>query len=118
MQSPIIAYIEQAKVSFVAKYGFPAERIHVSPHMEQVLARWADKNLAYPASLAERLQGAEVAGLPIFKMTKNSPHLEFYLVAERDGQLYITNLSIERDTSQDDDTRPAIQLGGDDHGES
>lgn len=98
MHAPIIDLINEAKCKFVAKYGFPAERIHVSLLMEGALQRWALTNLQFPASLDERMQGATVQGLDVVRMTKNTPHVEFYLVAQRDGQLYTQHAVVEPET--------------------
>lgn len=98
MSAPIIQLINEAKAKFFMRYGFSAERIHVSLLMEGALHRWALTNLQMPADLSDRMKGAEVAGLEVVKMTKNSPHVEFYLSATRNNHLYSLQALIEPET--------------------
>lgn len=95
---PVIALIDEAKAGFLAEYGFPPERIHVSIPMEKVMhrlfAKWL-KEGRLPAKVYVEKQGAEVHGMEVRRMTKTSPHVEFYLSAVRDGQVYSSHARIE-----------------------
>lgn len=97
--APIITFIRKAMMEFAGEYGIQAEKIHVSLMMEGALTRWALANLHFPQSLEERVsQGASIFGLEVVKMTKNSAVVEFYLSAERAGQLYTSHAVIEPET--------------------
>lgn len=93
--APILHYIRQAIAAHYAKYSFHAERLHASPMMEGALVRWAEANLHYPQDINHRLQGAEIFGLQIVRMTKKSALVEFYLSTERDGQVFASHAMLE-----------------------
>lgn len=97
-EAPIIAYIRKAIVEHRKKYGTPPEKLYASPMMEGALMRWAAANLHYPADIEQRLQGAEIFGMPIFRMTRKSALVEFYLTSERDKQLYTSHAILEPET--------------------
>lgn len=92
MTPPLVEIINDAKAKFLATYGFPAERIHVSHPMEKALVRWAKAVGAWPK---DGMQEAEIAGLQILQSTKPSPHVEFSLSAKRNGQLYTSHARLE-----------------------
>lgn len=96
--APIIGFIRKAMAAHHEKYGMAAEKLYASPMMEGALVRWADANMHYPADLKQRLQGAEVFGMPIFRMTRKSALVEFYLTSERDKQLYTSHAVLEPET--------------------
>ena len=86
-EAPLIGFIRQAMQAHYKQYGFQAEKLHASTMMEGALVRWAESNKMYPADIQQRLQGAEIFGMQVVRMTKNSALVEFYLSTERDGQL-------------------------------
>lgn len=84
---PIIKLIREAQVAFVQTYGFPAEKIHVSPRMEQVLHRWAAKNL--PPRDPRNFDPAELLGMEVLQSTiQTTTKVEFYLSATRGSQVF------------------------------
>lgn len=97
-EAPLIGYVRQAVAEYRNKYGFHPEKLHASTMMEGALVRWADANMHYPADLQQRLQGAELMGMQVVRMTRNSALVEFYLSAERDGQLYTSHAVLEPET--------------------
>lgn len=97
-EAPLIGFIRQAKNDYYKQYGFWPEKLHASTMMEGALVRWAEANMHYPASLQLRLQGAEIMGLQVVRMTKRSALVEFYLSTERDGQLYTSHAILEPET--------------------
>lgn len=86
--TPIIEAIEDAKRKFLAQYNFPAECIHVSPSIEKALSRLLDGKQG-------KLREAEVSGLGVFRATKATPHAEFWLTAERDGQVFAQHARLQ-----------------------
>ena len=84
---PLLRLIDDAKQAFHATYGFPAEKMHVSPRFEQVLHRWAAKHL--PPRDPNNFDGAEIAGLEILQSTKkHTTMMEFWLTTTRGGQVF------------------------------
>lgn len=117
MQTPPIAQIvNNAKAKFLGLTGFPAERIHVSPRLESALQRWAVSAGMVPASLEDRLQGAEIAGMEVLRMTKRSAKVEFYLSAERSGKVLSLNVQVlPEEVGLHVPDAPTIQLGDSGH---
>lgn len=97
-EAPLIGFIRQAKQAYYQQYGFWPEKLHASTMMEGALVRWAEANMYYPADLKQRLQGAEIMGMQVVRMTKKSALVEFYLSTERDGQLYTSHVILEPET--------------------
>lgn len=97
-EAPIIAFIRKAIVAHRTKYGMAPEKLFASPMMEGALVRWAEANKHYPADIEQRLQGAEIFGMPIFRMTRKSALVEFYLTTERDEKLYTSHAVLEPET--------------------
>lgn len=97
-EAPLIRLIRQAAQAHYKQYGFHAEKLHASTMMEGALVRWAESNKMYPADIQQRLQGAEIFGMQVVRMTKNSALVEFYLSSERDGQLYTSHAILEPET--------------------
>lgn len=97
-EAPIIAFIRKAMVEHRKKYGMHAEKLYASPMMEGALVRWADANMHYPADIKQRLQGAEIFGMPIFRMTRKSALVEFYLTSERGDNRYVSHAILEPET--------------------
>lgn len=91
MKTPMIKAIEDAKGKFLAKYGFPADMIHVSPAMERALHRWAKKTL----DLSRGARDAEIAGLGVVRSTKPSPHVEFWLSNTRGSRVFTVHAMLE-----------------------
>lgn len=96
--SPLIGFVRQAMKAHYQQYGFHAEKLHASTMMEGALVRWAEANMHYPSDIQQRLQGAEIFGMQVVRMTKRSALVEFYLSTERDGQLYTSHAVIEPET--------------------
>lgn len=97
-EAPIIAYIRKAIVEHRKKYGMSPEKLYASPMMEGALVRWADANRHYPADIEQRLQGAEIFGMRVFRMTRKSALVEFYLTTERDKERYTSHAILEPET--------------------
>lgn len=95
MTAPIVDIVAQAQREYLANFGFPAEKLHASLMFEGALQRWATANAAYPADPIERLQGATFNGLEVVRMTRRSALVEFWLTAERDGQIYAQQVRVE-----------------------
>lgn len=106
--APVIRIIEDAKAKFMANYGFPAETLHVSPAMEKALSRWVKENTDSKV--------LAIAGLDVRRMTKATPHVEFYLAAVRDGHVYSQRAVLEpEDVGAVKSSSPEIiKLGGED----
>lgn len=96
--SPLIRFVRLAMKAHYHQYGFHAEKLHASTMMEGALVRWAEANMHYPSDIRQRLQGAEIFGMQVVRMTKRSALVEFYLSTERDGQLYTSHAVIEPET--------------------
>ena len=91
---PIIKITEDAKGEFLKKYGFPAERLHVSPMVEGALQRlW--RSTIPGMTLDARLKGMEFTGLEVVKMTRRSALVEMYLSATRDAKIHVLHVLIE-----------------------
>lgn len=98
IDAPLLGYIRNAMTAHYKKYGFHAEKLHASTMMEGALVRWAEAAARYPQDIQQRLQGAEIFGMQIVRMTKKSALVEFYLSTERDGQLYTSHAILEPET--------------------
>lgn len=92
---PIITIIENSKAKFLAEAGFPAEVLHASLPFERALLRYAVQYL--PMVLTpDGTEDVQICGLEIRRMGKQSPWLEFYLTADRDGKRHVLHTFLDR----------------------
>lgn len=115
MVEPIIDIINNAQGQFLVQTGHPAETLHASPAFEKALHRWAYKqpHLLQHINNRTKYDQAEICGLGIVRMTKPSPHVEFYLSAEVGGQRHTLRVMMEpEDVRLRKGTGEAIELGG------
>lgn len=88
--TPIERAIAETKAKFTGEFGFPPERIHMSMSVEKAIRRMFKQRLKN-----EKYAVESVLGLEMFRMTRPTTHVQFYVSAIRDGLVYSLEAKLE-----------------------